>query len=95
MKRTLLALVLCVGTAATAAWAEEAPPGASQAPAPGTAPAQQALADARSACASDIQTLCSGVQQGGGRILACLKQHREQVSEGCRQAVLKATQRAH
>ena len=58
---------------------------------PVQAPSQQAVEEARAACATDIQKLCTGVQPGGGRILACLKQHKDQVSDGCKQAVLKAT----
>ena len=50
-------------------------------------------ADPRSACAADVQKLCAGVQPGGGRVLACLKQHKDQVSDGCKQAVMGAMQR--
>ncbi|WP_348262481.1 cysteine rich repeat-containing protein [Telmatobacter sp. DSM 110680] len=50
----------------------------------------QALADAQTACASDIQKLCAGVPSGGGRIIACLKQHQAEVSDSCKQAVVKA-----
>jgi hypothetical protein len=46
------------------------------------------LAQARVACASDVQKLCAGVPSGGGRIVACLKQHKDQVSDGCKQAIL-------
>jgi hypothetical protein len=55
-------------------------------------PSAQAVADARVACASDIQKLCAGVSPGGGRIVACLKQHQQEVSDGCRRAVLAAMQ---
>jgi hypothetical protein len=58
---------------------------------PAQIPSQQAVAEARAACETDIQKLCSGVQPGGGRIFACLKQHKDQVSDGCKQAVVKAT----
>src|SRR5262249_28830438 len=44
------------------------------------------LAAIRSACAGDAQTLCAGVQQGGGRIAACLKAHKDQLSDACRHA---------
>lgn len=50
----------------------------------------QALADARTACASDVQKLCAGVPSGGGRIIACLKQHQTDVSDGCKQAIARA-----
>jgi hypothetical protein len=54
----------------------------------------QALADAQAACASDVQSLCSGVQPGGGRIIACLKQHQAQVSDRCKQAITNAMQQS-
>jgi len=57
-------------------------------PAPTVSP--QAVADARAACETDIQKLCSDVQPGGGRILACLKHHQADVTDGCKQAVTKA-----
>jgi len=37
--------------------------------------AQGSASDARAACAQDVQKLCANVQAGGGRIIACLKQH--------------------
>ena len=46
--------------------------------------------DARAACASDVQRLCASVQQGGGRIVACLKQRKDQVSDACKRAILSA-----
>ena len=51
-----------------------------------------AKAAPREACAADVQKLCANVPQGGGRVLACLKQHQDQVSATCKQAVLKALQ---
>src|SRR5664279_1853759 len=60
---------------------------------PQTSTAQAAspqLSDARTACASDVQKLCPGVPAGGGRVLACLKQHQDQVSDGCKRAILSA-----
>jgi len=67
-------VVLLVGTV-IAAQAARAPP---------------AVAEARVACETDIPPMCAGVQSGSGRILTCLKQHPEQVSDGCHQAVVKA-----
>lgn len=48
------------------------------------------LAAVRAACADDAQKFCSTVQPGGGRIIACLKQNQGQVSDRCKQAVMKA-----
>jgi hypothetical protein len=105
MNRSLLPFILCTIIAAQAALADDllpAPPSPSQpaaqlpgqsppAQSPPQAPSQEAMAAARAACDTDIQKLCAGVQPGGGRILACLKQHKDQVSDGCKQAVVKAT----
>jgi len=47
---------------------------------------QQSLAAIRAACAEDAQKLCPGVQPGGGRIVACLKEHKDSLSDRCKQA---------
>ncbi len=47
---------------------------------------QPSLAAIRAACADDAQRLCAGVQPGGGQIVACLKQHKDSLSDRCRQA---------
>ena len=52
----------------------------------------QLAEDPRTACAADVQKLCSNVQQGGGRIIACLKQHKDEVSDRCKQAIISAMQ---
>lgn len=52
--------------------------------------ASSQVADARTACVADIQRLCSGVAPGGGRIIACLKQNKDQVSDGCKRAIVAA-----
>jgi hypothetical protein len=105
MTKSLLPFILCAVIAAPAALADDllpsppsstppssgpSTPPSAQSP-PSQAPSQQAVAEARAACATDIQNFCAGVQPGGGRIIACLKQHKDQVSDGCKQAVMKAT----
>jgi len=50
--------------------------------------AQQAVL--KKACAADYQSLCSGVQPGGGRIIACLKQNSAKLSPDCQQALMAA-----
>jgi len=50
----------------------------------------QGEAELRAACGSDIQTLCPGVQPGGGRLKACLKQNSAKVSLGCKKALVEA-----
>ena len=42
------------------------------------------------ACKQDVHTLCPDVQPGGGRIVACLKSHAEQVSPDCKAAMKAA-----
>lgn len=96
-----LSFILCTVIAAQAALADDllpTPPSSTQTPAQSPAqspspqaPSPQAVAEARAACGTDIQKLCPSVQPGGGRILACLKQHKDQVTDVCKQAVIKAT----
>ena len=50
--------------------------------------------DPRIACAGDVQKLCSDVPPGGGRIISCLQQHKEEVSDACKQAIAGAMQRS-
>jgi Cysteine rich repeat len=47
--------------------------------------AQQAAA--MKYCKADFERLCPGVQPGGGRIIGCLKAHKEEVSIGCGKAL--------
>lgn len=37
-------------------------------------------------CTTDVQKFCGDIQPGGGRIMKCLKDHRDQLSEECRTA---------
>ena len=48
------------------------------------------LSNARTACASDVQKVCRNVPPGGGRILICLKQHQDEISDGCKRAIISA-----
>ena len=38
-------------------------------------------------CKTEIQTHCSDVELGDGKILACLAEHEEEVGEACKKAV--------
>ena len=42
------------------------------------------------ACKADVQRTCPGVQPGGGRIQACMKDHFAEYSEPCKQAIVTA-----
>ena len=77
MPRSLPTLILTL-LAAPAALAQNASP--------------QTLNEARAACETDVQNLCAGVPAGGGRVIACLKQHQSEVSSGCKSAIVKAMQ---
>ena len=43
----------------------------------------------RAYCKADVERLCANVQPGGGRIKACLMEHKEQMSVGCAQGLQK------
>lgn len=48
----------------------------------------------REACRQDVEQLCPGVQAGGGRIMQCLRDHADKVSDGCKQAFQAARRQA-
>jgi hypothetical protein len=52
--------------------------------------ATPAVAQARAACAADVRTLCSGVTPGGGRIVQCLREKKDRVSDSCKAALTAA-----
>src|ERR1700684_2883428 len=64
----LLCAVPVIGFVTMAAFADDATPPPAGGPMP--------------ACRQDVQTLCPGVQRGGGRIMECLKSHETDVSAG-------------
>jgi Cysteine rich repeat len=74
MTRLTLLLVCCAVSATHYALADDA----------------AALAALRAGCAADAQKLCAGVQPGGGRIVACLKEHKDALSDQCKQAAAQA-----
>jgi len=54
-----------------------------------TATAAFATTDVKTACMADYLALCASVPPGGGRVVACMKEHRAKVSTGCKVAVLR------
>jgi hypothetical protein len=52
----------------------------------------EASAQGRGACAGDVQTFCSEVQPGQGKILQCLKQNIESLSQGCKDRILEVAE---
>jgi Cysteine rich repeat len=49
--------------------------------------AQTPTPDQRGACGQDYQKYCTGTAPGGGRVVACLNQHRDQLSVACKKAI--------
>lgn len=77
MRKFVLALALLSST--TAAFAQQA-----------AQPQRQGTAEEQAACRRDVQRHCrSVIDQGDLVILACLQQHRPQISAACNQ-VLKS-----
>ncbi len=50
-------------------------------------PGRQAI---KQACEADYKTFCTGVQPGGGRIIACLRQNFDELSPSCQHALTAA-----
>ncbi|MGL4241973.1 MAG: cysteine rich repeat-containing protein [Beijerinckiaceae bacterium] len=61
-----------------------------QGPVPGRGLTAQDRAAIQSACRSDVQTHCSDVQPGGGRIMQCMRTKQDKLGENCRGALAKA-----
>lgn len=57
----------------------------------GPAHAQSAIQILTAGCADDARKFCSDVPSGGGRIMACLKQNKDSLSDQCKQAAAQAS----
>jgi hypothetical protein len=75
---TLIAAVFAIGCGGSAR-AQEAPEGSGR-------------GAVRAACADDFKRLCSGVTPGGGRIIACMREHEDELSPGCAAAMKAAAE---
>jgi Cysteine rich repeat len=49
-----------------------------------------AVVAARLACSAEIETFCSSIRPGGGRIVRCLAKHKNELSQNCIDGMLKA-----
>ena len=54
---------------------------------PPAAPTEPSL---QQACKADYKKLCADVPRGGGRIVACLNAHKDELTTACQEALLKA-----
>jgi Cysteine rich repeat len=70
----------CIGLLAVTAQAQDAP----------SAPPTPTV---RQACQADVQKFCGDVKPGGGRIRDCMAEHKDDLSQACRDALSSA--RAH
>jgi hypothetical protein len=52
--------------------------------------AQQLTAAQRDACGGDYGKFCKGTTPGGGRIIACLAAHNEQLTPACQKVLATA-----
>jgi hypothetical protein len=52
-------------------------------------PAVHAQSALMAYCKPDVERLCPGVKMGGGRIIACLKAHQNEMTVGCAKALRK------
>ena len=56
---------------------------------PRTGPSERDRSAIASACRSDIDRLCPGVQPWGGRIAECMRTHRSSLGGECRAALTR------
>jgi hypothetical protein len=75
MNRLSLVFFFWILQAAPLAWAQD----------------NAALAVLRAGCTNDAQKFCANVEPGGGRILQCLKDHKDSLSDQCKQAAQLAS----
>ena len=76
MTKSILAIALGAGMLVAGSW--------------GASAQGLGVFDTERDCATDIQSLCTGVKPGGGRVLACLQSHVGELSVGCSTILSKA-----
>ena len=57
---------------------------------PGLASAQNPVQDALEGCSNELQSYCSNVTPGGGRLVSCAKAHVDKLSPECISAINRA-----
>jgi hypothetical protein len=77
MRKWWVSLAL-IGLFSLAAQAQDTPP-----------PDSGGAKSARAACKQDAERLCQGVQPGGGRIVQCLQDHKDQLQPACASGIAK------
>jgi hypothetical protein len=77
--------------AACAASAQDMPQPGGQ-PGSGPVPEHAGGRGAMRACREDMARLCAGVERGGGRLMQCMREHKDQLSDGCKSAMAQVRQ---
>jgi hypothetical protein len=57
------------------------------------AEAKEQIKEFAEVCKPDAEKLCKGVQPGQGRVARCLAEHKDQLSAGCREKIVRAESR--
>lgn len=48
---------------------------------------KEAMKEVKEACQEDVHKLCADVKPGKGRIMKCMKEHHDELSEGCKSEI--------
>ena len=51
------------------------------------AKAKEAMKDVKEACHADAEKFCGDVKHGRGRVMKCMKEHKDELSEACKAEV--------
>jgi len=53
------------------------------------AEAKEAMKEIAEACHADMESFCHDVKKGGGRVMKCMKEHKDQLSAACKEEIEK------
>ena len=56
---------------------------------------KEMMKEVREVCHEDVEKFCGDVQPGKGRIMKCLKDHKDDLSQGCKDEMAKAKKSKH